>query len=370
MLKERFSSFFSAKYLHKVNAIRAILCIFVFCMKKSLIITAAVIVMGSILSGGCKKDNSTTKGTLDGSLKLVMPAYVESGYTKTFSLDTMTVLSRPDGAKIGYYFANPFKEKNDTVITADGKIDKKSYTFEVEDTLGVVSLVFGAVSSDDYYGKSTTTSFTVVKKGLDGRGSITGFRSYDEDILFTDTRDGRTYKAVKAGDLLWMRSNLAWNGSGLPYLRYDVLSDIFGRYYTWEEAQTACPDGWRLPTEADWSALAESCGKEVGADGSINGMAGKVMADIYFNDTRMWEFSRYVKLTDETHLSALPAGYVSLAGDDASFSSMYKYAAFWTSDQNDDKGILRYIYRDSDTVYAGQYDKSSFAASVRCVRSE
>lgn len=135
-------------------------------MKKSLIISIAILIFGGFLLTGCKKNNSTTKGTLDGALKLVMPSYVEVGFTKTFSLDTMTVLSRPDGKKIGYYFTNPFKQKNDTVISPDGKFNEKAYVFEVEDTLGVVSLVFGASSSDEYYGKTTTANFTVVKRVL------------------------------------------------------------------------------------------------------------------------------------------------------------------------------------------------------------
>lgn len=339
-------------------------------MKKSLIISIAILIFGGFLLTGCKKNNSTTKGTLDGALKLVMPSYVEVGFTKTFSLDTMTVLSRPDGKKIGYYFTNPFKQKNDTVISPDGKFNEKAYVFEVEDTLGVVSLVFGASSSDEYYGKTATANFTVVKKGLDGKGSITGFSSYEDDVRFTDTRDWKSYLATPVGGVLWMRNNLCWEGAGVPYRGYAVLSDLFGQYYTWEEAQSACPDGWRLPSESDWEALAASCDREVGPDGVISGMAGKIMADIYFNGTKMWEFSRYVKVTDQTHLSVLPAGYASLMDGQNSFNSMYKYAAFWTSDQKDGKGVLRYIYRDNDSVYSGTFDKNSMAASVRCVKSE
>ena len=31
---------------------------------------------------------------------------------------------------------------------------------------------------------------------------------------------------------------------------------IFGKYYTWTEAQTACPEGWELPSDADFVELA------------------------------------------------------------------------------------------------------------------
>lgn len=325
-------------------------------------------VLGLLVIGGCKKDTTTTKNTLDGSLSLVMPEYLEVGFSKTFSLDTMMTVSRPDNKPIGYYFTNPFTEKNDTVVSVDGLHDEKLYTFTVKDTIGVVSFSFAAMSSDDYYGKSATAEFTVVKRGLDGEGSITGFSAYDGDELLLDERDGRNYPVTEAGGRKWMRTNLAWEGAGTAYRGYDVLSDIFGRYYTWEEARNACPEGWTLPSEEDWKALAESCGAGTDAGGNFKGMAGKLLADLRFNKTRMWEFSRYVKITDEARLSVMPSGYASLSPAGTDFSSMYRYAAIWTSDEDGERGVMRYIYRDSDNVFRGLADKTTFAASVRCVK--
>ena len=50
----------------------------------------------------------------------------------------------------------------------------------------------------------------------------------------------------------------------------------FGGYYTWDEAQRACPSGWRLPTiaeleslfnsESEWTTLNSKAGREFGND--------------------------------------------------------------------------------------------------------
>ena len=340
-------------------------------MKKSFIIPLTLLALAASVAGGCKKEE-TTKSSLDGSLSKVMPKYVEPGFTKTFCIDTMTTLSRPDGAAIGYYFSDPFLASNDTIVKADGSVNERCYEFKVLDTLGVVNLSFGACSSDDYYGSIKTATFTVVRKGRNGRASITGFDQSVEDEKLVDPRDLKVYPCVDIDGTLWMQSNLAWEGAGLGYKGYDVMTDLFGRYYTWEEAVDACPEGWRLPNEDDWLALASKYAVSSSRDADYEGMAGTLMADLYFNGTRMWEYSRYVKVSDKSHLSLMPSGYATVSGGSGEFSSLYEYAALWTADGNadGDRAVLRYIYRDNDNVFRGLADKTNFAASVRCVKSE
>ena len=48
-----------------------------------------------------------------------------------------------------------------------------------------------------------------------------------------------------------------------------VAGDIYGNKCTYSEALTACPDGWRLPTKAEFSALAGTTwGEYMGAQGT------------------------------------------------------------------------------------------------------
>ncbi|MCR4859788.1 MAG: hypothetical protein K5910_03905 [Bacteroidales bacterium] len=313
---------------------------------------------------GCKKSSDPEYNYLSGTLSLSMPVYVLPGFTKSFNLDTLTTLSRSDGGTIGYRFVNPDTGEADTLVTADGVVKHKEFTVTVPDKIASQTLTVSAFVPSDayYYGTSATRTYTIVRPGVGDDSSITNFTKTETTL--EDGRDGRSYYTAEAGGLEWMRQNLAWTGAGRPFALCDAMTDVFGRFYTWEEAQNACPEGWRLPTDADWTALGESA--ESGKD--LRGLAGKVMGDLYFNETKMWEYWREVKISDELKLSAMPVGYAMVSSDDWSFDGLYTYAAFWTSDESDGMGVCRYIYHDKDIVYRGRMSKTDFAASVRCVR--
>lgn len=332
-------------------------------MKLNNILLPALLVAALAILPGCKKENTETK-TLSGYLSVELPPYMGGGETKTFMIDTLMTLICPDGETIGYYFRDETTQSNDTLVTADGRILKHYYTYTAPSTKGDAKLTLAGFMGKDskYSGFSTSYTTTVVFPGLSGSGSITGFDK-DGSWTYRDFRDGRTYYCSIIGDLFWMRQNLAWDEAGVPFEGCGVMTDVFGRYYTWEEAQTACPNGWRLPTDAEVVALQENAA----ASKDIPGLAGKLMADLYFNDTRMWEYWRDVKITDELCFSAIPVGYGLVAEGSYDFQGDFKYAVFWTSDEEDGYGICRYIYQNKDIVYRGRMSKTDFVAPVRCV---
>ena len=332
-------------------------------MKLNNILLPALLVAALSILPGCKKENTETK-TLSGYLSVELPPYMGGGESKTFMIDTLMTLICPDGETIGYYFRDETTQTNDTLVKADGTILKHYYTYTAPSTKGNAKLTLAGFMGKDskYSGFSTSYTTTVVFPGLSGSGSITGFDK-DGSWTYRDFRDGRTYYCSIIGDLFWMRQNLAWDEAGVPFEGCGVMTDVFGRYYTWEEAQTACPNGWRLPTDAEVVALQENAA----ASKDIPGLAGKLMADLYFNDTRMWEYWRDVKITDELCFSAIPVGYGTVAEGSYDFQGDFEYAVFWTSDEEDGYGICRYIYQNKDIVYRGRMSKTDFVAPVRCV---
>ena len=173
-------------------------------MKLSRIFIFAAVL--AALAAGCKKAGSTTREFLDGDLTLSVPAYVAPGSVMEFDVESLMTASRGDGGPLGYYFNNPFTEKSDTVVDPQGNILVPVYTVTVSDTLGPVTLLFGAASSDKYYGTTAEAEMTVVKSGFDGNGSITGFVNHDDDLLYTDTREDTPvdYSYVRCGDTYWM----------------------------------------------------------------------------------------------------------------------------------------------------------------------
>lgn len=329
-------------------------------MKLHRILLPAVLAAILAVMPGCKKENTETK-SLEGVLTITMPHYMQAGESKTFQIDTMMTLVCPDGEPIGYYFYDTDRAKSDTLVTADGVIKNHYYTYTAPEKTETLSLTLGAfMPANSKYSKTVATAnFVVVIPGLSGNGSITHFDKTGSET-FTDARDGKNYYYTRIGDRDWMRHNLAWEGAGRPFDDCGAMTNVFGRYYTWEEAQTACPDGWHLPSDADWAALQANAQ----AGQNIVGLAGKIMGDIYFNGVKMWEYWREVKITDELRFSAIPVGYC--AGN--IFDGTYTFAAFWTSDEADGLGVCRYIYQDKDIAYYGRMSKTDFAASVRCVR--
>ena len=84
-----------------------------------------------------------------------------------------------------------------------------------------------------------------------------------------DTRDGKTYPAIKIGEQCWMGKNLNYgviNSTKYCYNNTESNCDQYGGMYTWYMAmnnapaspvgvQGICPQGWHIPTPTEWNTL-------------------------------------------------------------------------------------------------------------------
>jgi len=323
------------------------------------------LVFASVASVSCKKDeeDSSTSEYLSGTLSYDFPSYVNQG--DEIHVVPTGVYKGDDEADslLSVSWTNPFTKEIDTLrLESDDVSVSKEFDFLVaDDTLGTFVMSV-TVWADGYYSKTTTSNFVVVDPTL-GTGSVKGYDFLSELSTFTDSRDGQTYYYNTVGGLDWMIQNLSWTGAGVSYAESDVMAPIFGQFYNWTEAATACPSGWRLPTNAEYKALAEAGGSKE------DKAAGSMMEDATFNGDTMWEFWPDVKITNTSRFSALPVGYVMNDNGAYAFKGYTTYAMFWTADQSaSSMGIARYIHVDKAAVYSGEFDKTGVYASVRCVR--
>jgi uncharacterized protein (TIGR02145 family) len=167
---------------------------------------------------------------------------------------------------------------------------------------------------------------------------------------FTDARDTNVYATIKIGAQTWMAENLnyAMKEGSSCYREIPELCSLYGRLYTWEAAQKACPAGWHLPSDDEWQALIKAVGD--------SSMAGKAL-----KSKNGW--IKGGNGTDSHGFSALPGGCVdtesSVAGECASWWS--------TGKAYSDYGNYWYAYSFYDGLYRN-YDITDSKGSIRCVK--
>lgn len=312
----------------------------------------------------CKDEEETeTLPELSG-LRFDCPSFVAPGQAVRM---TPRGVEHPEGLPVGYAWkVTPTMSTFDTTDV---------YVHWFSDTLQTYTVNCYAFA-EGYYSSSYSREVAVVKGGLDGSITKTGIRSSDKKI----TVDGVDYYYQKIGGLDWFRNNLASKSCGTPYANLDVMTDVFGRFYNYNEAMTACPDGWRLPTEDDWMSLAEAIGSPVSEKyAPFDDVASKLLVNAAFNGVSILEYWPVVgDVTNSSRLSMIPFGYANLGNMNedgkfpgASFDGVLEYVAMWTADKvNGEEGMAyyRYMISDQPEMLVGKGDMNTFGASVRCVR--
>ncbi|SHK86827.1 major paralogous domain-containing protein [Fibrobacter sp. UWH5] len=187
-----------------------------------------------------------------------------------------------------------------------------------------------------------------------------------------DSRDGKTYKTVEIGDLVWMAENLnvKTDEGSWCYDNKPENCEKYGRLYTWAAAmrlaagcneysceqayphQGLCPSGFHIPTEEEWKTLIATVG---GGD-----VAGKKL-----KSRSGWR--ERGNGSDAYGFSALPAGLRDYRGY---FGNAGYNAVFWSASQGEDDSYDAY---NMSLRYGGEnaYMRSNYkydGYSVRCLQ--
>ena len=177
---------------------------------------------------------------------------------------------------------------------------------------------------------------------------------------FTDSRDGKSYDMTTIGTQTWMGENLNYAATGSVCYGDDAGNCAkYGRLYNWSTAKQACPAGWHLPSDAEWTTLTKFVGSA----------AGKKL-----KSTRGWgdSWDDEANGTDEYGFSALPGG----RGRSGGGFYFEDYIGHWWSATEDDAGndyftgTAWYRTMQHDNVYVSRESdsKTYLLHSVRCVQ--
>ena len=316
----------------------------------------------------CKKDEDETYFNFQGIIEFeeYIPTYVTPGQTiKMTPSGAKKDSTDPDTPVIKYSFlASPFMTSRDTTSI---------WYYTIPDSLCTIRLSVYA-SASGYYSLSSEFEIVVV----DPERSLTGLTLNESGGTFTDPRDSRVYPYTTIAGKDWMEKNLAYCEYGKAYMStedsgYDAMTDIFGMYYTWDQALQACPDGWRLPSDQDWTDMCQTLtDTPLTSLQTFPGIASKLMNNARLNDVRLWTYYTISRPEPEaSYMNLLPVGFANISGDTYYFESSLSAAAFWTSTEYDsEKAYCRYLYNNSKNadVQAHPLYKEFVATTVRCIR--
>ena len=210
--------------------------------------------------------------------------------------------------------------------------------------------------------------------------------------------DGNTYNTVRIGEQCWMKENLRTTkyANGNTIMQGDTTSATIGYWYypnndstnkvtygllyNWTAVmngtvssnsnpsgvQGICPDGWHVPSDAEWAQLTMTVSSNNGfiCNNNPENIAKALAATIH------WYSSSYdcavgndLSTNNVTGFSALPASY---------YNGFYDYfgneANFWSAtEDNDYLAYSRLLYYNSANV-SGYNPNKFLGLSVRCVR--
>lgn len=192
---------------------------------------------------------------------------------------------------------------------------------------------------------------------------------------------GQTYNTVLIGNQCWMKENLnigtridgnqnQTNNSVIEkycYNNNDQNCNTYGGLYQWDElmqysndttTQGICPDGWHIPTDAEWDIIINYLNGEAVAGGKM-----KATGTIQGGDG-LWQEPN-TGATNESGFTATPAGkhYSN------SFLNLSAGNFIWSSTESNNNAWYRSLGYSGQNIFRSAHEKSA-GFSVRCIKNE
>jgi uncharacterized protein (TIGR02145 family) len=179
--------------------------------------------------------------------------------------------------------------------------------------------------------------------------------------LFLDPRDGQEYKIVEIGDQTWFAENLNYETPNSAW--YDNSfgnGTLYGRLYTWDDAISACPTGWHLPSDDEWKTLEMYLGMSLNEANQVGNRGTDEGAKLKSTDGWI-----PYNGTNSSRFSGLPGG---VRVNETLFQYKGEIGYWWTATENTDELAWgRLISGDYDIVWRG-YGNKNYGYSVRCIK--
>lgn len=248
---------------------------------KNIFIQLSLLVIGLFLvfALGCIKEEVPTVSTTE-ITNVTMSSAISGGYVE-------------DDGGMGIIDCGICWSTNDNPTIADNK------TIDTLGAFGFESSITGLEANTTYYVRAYATNSVGT-----GYGNVISFKTSGFST-FTDPRDGNVYKTIQIGNQIWMAENLkylpsvvgyetgsvtypyyyvyGYNGTNISDAKATENYATYGVLYNWSAVmggamnsnnnpsgvRGVCPEGWHVPSEAEWTELTDFLGGEVVAGGKL-----------------------------------------------------------------------------------------------------
>jgi uncharacterized protein (TIGR02145 family) len=291
---------------------------------------------------------------------------------------------------LGYYAGNNITTGNNNIVIGN-EAGTPLPDGNSQMVIGASDMLYGDLSNKRI-GIGTTNPDQ--KLDIDGQIKIRGGTPGEGKVLTSDTDgtaswqpatsvlscidiDGNAYPAFVIGDQVWMAENLrvtkyrngdniaqvtdssSWknltSGAFCWYGNDPTGNAKYGPLYNWfavDDPRGLCPEGWRVPTDAEWTVFTDMLGGTSVAGGKLKAASP------------LWDAPN-TDATNSTGFSGLPAGARTFW---ATFDNIGSRGTWWSSTENfGNNSFYRYLNYDSGDVNKNYYYKQH-GFSVRCIR--
>jgi uncharacterized protein (TIGR02145 family) len=184
----------------------------------------------------------------------------------------------------------------------------------------------------------------------------TGTQTFmDKNLVVVTYRNGDVIPQVT--------DQTAWasltTGAWCHYNNDPANDTIYGKLYNWyavNDPRGLAPQGWHIPTSAEWQCFSISLGGEFVAGGKMK-----------TTGTSRWN-SPNTGATNESRFAGLPGGYRCGKNSCGGFGQIGDGGYWWSTSEKGSDFALRRQLHTSETSLFSNYEAKSSGFSVRCLR--
>ncbi len=253
-----------------------------------------------------------------------------------------------------------------------------SHTVDGTGTGSFTSLVTGLLSDTLYHIRAYATNTAGISYGNE-----LSFRTLKPVVYSVADIDGNAYPIVKIGNQYWLKKNLRvtryrngdaiarvaadaqWKiltSGGLCSYDNDATNDtVYGSLYNWyalSDSRGLCPEGWHVPSDAEWKSLGNFLGGNMVAGGKMKSTGTLEQS------SGLW-FLPNTSATNSSGFTGLPGGYRINYG---TYYSMGNVGYFWSASDTATVNGWNYVLDANNGELKMIFNLKTNGFSVRCCK--